>query len=197
MELLGLRKPFTEDDLNKAYKRCALKYHPDKTGDNDMFCKVHNAYEELKNQLLCQVLYYEIPPHIAFNGGYCESLLCVTKGGKRELERVDTYVKPNTKCIRDVPVKFQQYEDFEWSIENGIMVGNLSITFDKYLAGFERNLPFPNGQYKFVVDGARPLQKPIVIVEEKVMIFLHVKPIDEELSDKLAKYARVFKKMFE
>lgn len=47
MELLQLEPPITERDLKRAYKRMALKTHPDKCGNNDDFIKVNEAYNEL------------------------------------------------------------------------------------------------------------------------------------------------------
>jgi len=53
MEILQIEPPITERDLKKAYKRMALKTHPDKCGNNDDFIKVNDAYNEL---LPCCVL---------------------------------------------------------------------------------------------------------------------------------------------
>jgi DnaJ domain len=47
---LGLAKGFNKLDVKKAYRRCALKYHPDKNQDCDSSCiftAVQAAYEKL------------------------------------------------------------------------------------------------------------------------------------------------------
>lgn len=45
---LGLNKDAPEDEIKKAYKKLALKYHPDKNGGDDvMFKKVNEAYQIL------------------------------------------------------------------------------------------------------------------------------------------------------
>ena len=45
---LGLSKDATEDDVKKAYKKLALKYHPDKnSGDDVMFKRINEAYQIL------------------------------------------------------------------------------------------------------------------------------------------------------
>ena len=46
--VLGLNKGFTSAELKQAYKRAALRAHPDKGGSNEAFRAVKDAYEYLK-----------------------------------------------------------------------------------------------------------------------------------------------------
>lgn len=52
-EILGLAKNATEDEIKKAYRKLAMKYHPDRNPDNkeaeEKFKEVKEAYEMLTN----------------------------------------------------------------------------------------------------------------------------------------------------
>jgi len=53
-KLLGVRKDATQDEIRKAFRKLAMKYHPDKNKGNpekakQMFVKIGNAYEVLND----------------------------------------------------------------------------------------------------------------------------------------------------
>ncbi|XP_010544327.1 PREDICTED: dnaJ protein homolog [Tarenaya hassleriana] len=48
-EILGVTKDATQEDLKKAYKKAAIKNHPDKGGDPEKFKEIAQAYEVLSD----------------------------------------------------------------------------------------------------------------------------------------------------
>ena len=49
-DILEINKNATLDDIKKAYKKLALKHHPDKGGDIDKFRQISEAYSVLSNK---------------------------------------------------------------------------------------------------------------------------------------------------
>src|SRR5207247_8118995 len=45
-DVLGLTAGCTEDDIRAAYRRLAMKHHPDRGGDEKAFVKIQAAYEQ-------------------------------------------------------------------------------------------------------------------------------------------------------
>ena len=48
-DILGVSKNTSESDIKKAWKKLALKEHPDKGGDPEKFKKIQSAYEVLSD----------------------------------------------------------------------------------------------------------------------------------------------------
>ena len=48
-EVLGITKDASSDDIKKAYRKLAMKNHPDKGGDPEQFKLVQNAYDVLSD----------------------------------------------------------------------------------------------------------------------------------------------------
>lgn len=48
-QILGVDKSASADDIKRAYRKQALKYHPDRGGDQQKFKEVNEAYQVLSN----------------------------------------------------------------------------------------------------------------------------------------------------
>ena len=49
-ELLNCPKDATSNEIKKAYRKIAMKAHPDKGGDPEKFKEINGAYEVLSNE---------------------------------------------------------------------------------------------------------------------------------------------------
>jgi len=45
--ILGVNQGASEDEIKKAYRKKAMKHHPDKGGDPNEFKRIQNAYDRL------------------------------------------------------------------------------------------------------------------------------------------------------
>lgn len=50
-EVLGVQPEATDDEIRAAYKRAAMKHHPDRGGSSEAFQAVQDAYAALQNRV--------------------------------------------------------------------------------------------------------------------------------------------------
>ena len=48
--ILGVTKNASQDEIKQAYKKLAMKFHPDRGGDTKKFQEISQAYDTLGDQ---------------------------------------------------------------------------------------------------------------------------------------------------
>ena len=66
---LGLQRNASEDDIKKAYRKMAMKHHPDRGGDEKAFKQVSEAYEILSDPQKKQMVDMGVDPKSQQAGG--------------------------------------------------------------------------------------------------------------------------------
>jgi len=66
---LGLNRNASEDDIKKAYRKMAMKHHPDRGGDEKTFKQVSEAYEILSDPQKKQMVDMGVDPKAQQAGG--------------------------------------------------------------------------------------------------------------------------------
>ena len=49
-DVLGVKKDASADEIKKAFRKLAVKYHPDAGGDEQKFKEISEAYETLGDE---------------------------------------------------------------------------------------------------------------------------------------------------
>lgn len=70
---LGVGKNATDDDIKKAYRKLAMKHHPDRGGDEATFKKISEAYDVLSDPQKKQIVDLGGNPKNQGGGGYGNS----------------------------------------------------------------------------------------------------------------------------
>jgi len=67
---LGVNRNATEDDIKKAYRKMAMKHHPDRGGDEKKFKQISEAYEILSDPQKKQMVDMGVDPKAQQAGGH-------------------------------------------------------------------------------------------------------------------------------
>lgn len=69
-KILGVPKTASDDDVKKAYRKQAMKHHPDRGGDEKLFKELNEAYEILSNKEKRNLVDQGIDPLNPNQGGF-------------------------------------------------------------------------------------------------------------------------------
>jgi DnaJ family protein A protein 2 len=83
--ILGISRGASEDEIKKAYKKLAMKNHPDKGGDPEEFKKIQNAYERITKPQQAQDTPQQFNPFDMFREMFSQS--------QRNIHEVHTSIK--------------------------------------------------------------------------------------------------------
>ena len=109
IRILGLTKNYTPDDIKKNYKRLAMKYHPDKGGDCDLFQELNMAYTFInKNQTMDPSLISDFVNDIlkSFNKPFKDERWSHTVGSFKEGFSHPQTNRPFKKSIEITPLEY-------------------------------------------------------------------------------------------
>lgn len=68
--VLGLKRGATEDEVKQAYRKLAMKHHPDRGGNEDEFKKIKEAYEAITSDKADQQEYWNPFDQMAGGNGF-------------------------------------------------------------------------------------------------------------------------------
>jgi len=129
--ILGLSDSAGAEEIKKAYRKLAMKHHPDRGGNEEVFKSMKEAYEELEKTGFAP---YRQPSRPGPNPGWAkpeppsgtwqakpdpsiDDILDQMKAFRRggPIPRNPNYVQPNADVIMQVPIR-DAARGFEWRI---------------------------------------------------------------------------------
>lgn len=114
-KVLEIERGANEEEVKKAYKKMAIKHHPDKGGDEDAFKKVAEAYEVLSNKEKRRLYDMGVSghPHVVnphdifrqfFGGGGPMMATMSTMGGMGTMGAMGTMSTMSTQVVGDMKI---------------------------------------------------------------------------------------------
>jgi len=105
-QILGIDPSASEDEIKKAYRKLAMKYHPDKGGDEEKFKQISEAYSILTDPEKKRE--YEASQRGPQFGGFgFEDIFESFFGGRRQQRRT-AHVQNDDQIIFDLKISLDQ-----------------------------------------------------------------------------------------
>jgi len=99
-EILGVSLDASEEEIKRAYRRLALKYHPDRGGDRNKFEEITTAYNILMEYSKKRILDFNMDLNLSFEEElYKVRFKCVVCGKEWEEESI---IKPDLEPVETV-----------------------------------------------------------------------------------------------
>lgn len=166
-EILGVSPQASEDVIKKAYHKLAMKHHPDKGGDPEMFKKINDAFDKIQNppkqpQLNTDDIFshffrgFQQMRHIIDVSMTLEDLYV---GKKFRINGHDVTIPPQTPLTTriEIPgthmiVQLRIHNHPIFQVENGTfnLIYKQSISLCEALLGFKGRIKHPNKSMFFI-----------------------------------------------
>jgi len=104
-EMLEINVTATSEEIKQSYRRLAIKHHPDKGGDKDIFQKIQTSYETLSDESKRRIYdmtlnmnkFHAIPPQ--FNNGHVFPFNIFHFANERNLNQIHKKADELFECV--------------------------------------------------------------------------------------------------
>lgn len=110
--ILGVSRNASDNDIKKAYRKLAMKHHPDKGGDGQLFAKINQAYDTLKDPQKKAVYDNPAPERQSqqwhtnnVNSSNMEDIFASMFGHRNSAHRQQRFRNPDITVAADVEIK--------------------------------------------------------------------------------------------
>ena len=174
--VLGVDRNADEQKIKRAYRKLAMKHHPDRGGDPAEFAKVQEAYDMLTNPQ-AQAHFNDAQPDFDFNGARFEDIFSQVFGTDGSFG-----FRPRQQRMQRIQVPV----DFVTSLTGGVQ--------HIALAGFRDpiEIQVPSG-----VDNGDQIRYPSLLQGEDLVVLFRVQPHAEYHRDRLDLHTEITVDVFD
>lgn len=177
--VLGVDRTADEQEIKRAYRKLAMKHHPDRGGNPEEFAKIQEAYDMLTNPT-AKTQFNSPQPDFDFSGGGFEDIFSHVFGNDGSFGFGPRQQRQQRMQRIQVPI------DFKTSLTGGVQ--------HIALAGFRDTIEIqvPNG-----VDNGDQIRYPRLLQGEDLVVLFRVQPHPEYHRDRLDLYTEISVNVFD